>query len=324
MKRLPCRRSGGPGRARPAAGPGPGPTTCVMNRTGMGSSPRSIMAFWRRSRLQWHSGQATTMASAPWARASSMIARPSRTTEAVRLTLKAPPQHSTFMFQSTASAPQALDHVGPCRGLLGVVEAARPRRAAPAGSRSTRRGCSRSRGLGAGASATIVRDGVGVAQQELDDALDLDAVGEGAAQHVRDALGHARLLGDRVARRGEAVVAGGAGRDDACRSPGLRRAPGYAPAAPRRAGGPRRDRWWRRSRSSRRARPAVHPGRRPRRAGSRRTRARCRAASSRGSSRAMSLAAWSGGSSVPRSSAAARAIHAHRTSRRCVSSRPRR
>jgi len=26
----------------------------------------------------------------------------------LRLTLKAPPQHSTFMFQSTASAPQAL------------------------------------------------------------------------------------------------------------------------------------------------------------------------------------------------------------------------
>ncbi len=56
----------------------------------------------------WQSGQATTMASAPARRASSMIARPMRSTDEVRLTLKAPPQHSTFMFQSTASAPQAL------------------------------------------------------------------------------------------------------------------------------------------------------------------------------------------------------------------------
>ena len=54
------------------------------------------MAAWRRSRLEWQSGQATTMASAPWWRAFSMIARPSRSTEPVRLTLKEPPQHSTL------------------------------------------------------------------------------------------------------------------------------------------------------------------------------------------------------------------------------------
>jgi len=48
------------------------------------------------------------IASAPCERAFSMIARPSRSTDAVRLTLKAPPQHSTFMSQSTSSAPQAL------------------------------------------------------------------------------------------------------------------------------------------------------------------------------------------------------------------------
>ena len=73
------------------------------------------------------------------ARASSMMARPRRTTEAVRLTLKAPPQHSTFMFQSTASAPQAAMTSSIEVRLLGVVVRRRPRRGAPAGSRSRRR-----------------------------------------------------------------------------------------------------------------------------------------------------------------------------------------
>ncbi len=58
-----------------------------------------------------------------------MMARPSRTTELVRLTLKAPPQHSTFMFQSTASAPQALMTSSIEHRLLGVVVAADLRRA---------------------------------------------------------------------------------------------------------------------------------------------------------------------------------------------------
>ena len=59
------------------------------------------------------------MASAPLRRASSMMERPSRTTELVRLTLKAPPQHSTFMFHSTSSAPQALMMSSICIGCSG-------------------------------------------------------------------------------------------------------------------------------------------------------------------------------------------------------------
>ncbi len=47
------------------------------------------------------------MASAPQRRASSMIARLRRSTELVRDTEKAPPQHSTAMFQLTGLAPQA-------------------------------------------------------------------------------------------------------------------------------------------------------------------------------------------------------------------------
>ena len=47
------------------------------------------------------------MASAPEARASSMIARLRRSTELVRDTEKAPPQHSTAMFHLTGLAPQA-------------------------------------------------------------------------------------------------------------------------------------------------------------------------------------------------------------------------
>ena len=128
-------------RSRPssAAGrPKARPTTCVTNSTGIGSSPRSIIAFWRRSRLQWHSGQATTMASAPWARASSMIGRPSRTTEAVRLTLKraaaALDLHVPVDGVGAAGVDDLVHRDGAARGR----RSRRPRRAAPAGSRSRR------------------------------------------------------------------------------------------------------------------------------------------------------------------------------------------
>ena len=98
--RLEAEVSAGRPRARP--------TTCVMNRIGSGCSPRAVIAFWRRSRLLWQSGQATTMASAPLRARVLDDGAAEPQTELVRLTLKAPPQHSTFMFQSTSSAPQAL------------------------------------------------------------------------------------------------------------------------------------------------------------------------------------------------------------------------
>ena len=243
-------------RLRPrsaGASPRARPTICVMNRIGMGSSPRMAMAFWRRSRLEWHSGQATTMASAPWARAFSMMARPSRSTDAVRLTLKAPPQHSTFMSQSTASAPQALMTSSMEVGLLGVVVAADLERAHEQAAVVGGQLDALER-VGREGRGDLLLDGRGSVAEQLDDVVHLDAVGERAAEDVGHPLGEPVLGGDREAGGREAVVAGGAGRERRCRSPAPPPAPGCAPAAPRRAGGRWCGRCWRRSTTSRRSR----------------------------------------------------------------------
>ena len=204
----------------------------------------------------------------------------------VRLTLKAPPQHSTFMFQSTSSAPQALMTSSIEHRLLGVVAAADLRRA------------DEQAAVVGGQLDAVERVGLGQRRGDLlldesrprscsscDGVEHLDGVGERAAED----LGHAARRGRRPRRRRGAPPRGGCSRRRRApargRSPAPRPAPGCGPAGPRRAGGRWCGRCSRRSSSSRGSRRGRCRAPRRRRAGSRRTRARCRAASSRGSRR---------------------------------------
>ena len=69
-----------------------------------------------QSRLEWHMGQATTMASAPRFTASSTSLPLSLATMSVRVTQKAAPQHSVLKVQSTGVGAHQRPSAGPCSG----------------------------------------------------------------------------------------------------------------------------------------------------------------------------------------------------------------
>src|SRR5574341_826474 len=78
---------------------------CVKNSTGMGWS--KPIWNWRASRLVWHNGQATAMASAPAARAWRIRLLLNSITMSGRVSEWAAPQQLVLNDHSTTSAPSA-------------------------------------------------------------------------------------------------------------------------------------------------------------------------------------------------------------------------
>ncbi len=193
-----------------------------------------VMAVWRKSRFEWHIGQATTMASAPSARASSRMRA-------------AEPHHrggaATARRRRRSTRPHVpVDGVGAAgrddllhrAGLLGVVVAGDlggpHQQAAVVGGQ-----LDAARAVGRSAAAILLDRAARVAQQ-LDDVAHLDAVGERAGRGCRGMRAASPL---RCDARG-APPRGGCSRPRRAPAPGRspvpRPARGCAPAAPRRAG----------------------------------------------------------------------------------------